>query len=168
MGQIDFNKVWQNFLGTVTGHYMDFGGRVGRQQYWAYIAVWGVVMVLAELIASITTLPIIDGIVGLALVLPTGAISARRIQDTGNNGQLAWIFVAGVGLLFALDVYIGFLLLSVSFSTIIALANIVNIYRIVQVVALLASIAMIYFGAQPGQAGDNQYGPPPAPWSPNA
>ena len=29
---MDFNKLWQNFLDTITGHYVDFNGRVGRAQ----------------------------------------------------------------------------------------------------------------------------------------
>jgi uncharacterized membrane protein YhaH (DUF805 family) len=33
MGQMDINKLWQNFLDTVTNHYMDFNGRVGRAQF---------------------------------------------------------------------------------------------------------------------------------------
>src|SRR6202012_132483 len=34
--QMDFNKLWANFLDTVQNHYVDFNGRVDRAQFWYY------------------------------------------------------------------------------------------------------------------------------------
>src|SRR5262249_26210792 len=94
MGQIDFNKLWQNFLDTVQNHYMDFAGRVGRAQFWYYILVVIAVGIVAAVLGSIvhTTLP--SAVVSLGLLLPNAGMAARRMQDTGQNGQLVWIWVA--------------------------------------------------------------------------
>ena len=38
-GRMDINKLWQNFLDTVTNHYFDLNGRVGIAQFWYFVLV---------------------------------------------------------------------------------------------------------------------------------
>ncbi len=164
MGQIDFNKLWQNFLDTVTNHYMDFAGRVGRARYWFFILVCVGVLFAAAVVDVVVHTGLLSALINLALLLPIGGMSARRMQDTGRNGQLVWIWVIIVAinslftLLISLSPFgaLGFLLFYGSIAALLGL------------VELVASVAIIYFCAQPGVAGDNAFGPPPPVWTPGA
>jgi uncharacterized membrane protein YhaH (DUF805 family) len=166
MGQVDFNKLWQNFLDTVTNHYFDLNGRVGRPQYWYFILVCVGVLLVAAILDGIVHTGLLTALVGLALLLPMAGMSTRRIHDTAQYGQYAWVvwiwvIVSGLyqilGLLLALSGLVGaavFLLFFFSIGGLLALVNVV------------AAIAIIFFCAQPGAAGANQYGPEPAVWTP--
>ncbi|MGH6870886.1 MAG: DUF805 domain-containing protein [Rhizomicrobium sp.] len=88
---MDFNKLWQNFMDTVQNHYMDFSGRVGRAQFWYFILVCVGVQIAAAIIDALISRGLLGAVVGLALLLPIGGMAARRLQDSGQNGQLVWI-----------------------------------------------------------------------------
>jgi uncharacterized membrane protein YhaH (DUF805 family) len=163
MGQIDFNKLWQNFLDTVTNHYMDFSGRVGRAQFWYFILVCVGVGLAAAVLDAIVHTGLLGAIVGLALLLPIGGMAARRMQDTGRNGQLVWLWIVVsaiyqlVGLLMVLSGPLGALAFLYFF---------ISIGWLISLVSLVVTIVVIYFCVQPGEAGANAYGPPPPVWTP--
>jgi uncharacterized membrane protein YhaH (DUF805 family) len=163
MGQVDFNKLWQNFLDTVTNHYMDFNGRMGRAQYWYFILVCIGVFLVAGILDAIVHTGLLGAIVGLGLLLPMGGMSARRMQDTGQSGQLiwVWIIVSAVYQLIAL-----LMALSGPLGALAFLYFFISIGWLISLVSLVASIAVIYFCAQPGTAGENAFGPPSPPWTP--
>jgi len=156
---MDFNKLWQNFVDTVTNHYLDFNGRVGRAQYWYYILVVFVLAIGVWLVGSLTTRAL-SSLFSLALLLPNLGMTVRRLHDTGKPG--IWVLlplIPGVlmivlGSLAVLGGVFGFLLFIAAFAMIIWL------------LWLAAMAVLIYFCAQPGQAGDNLYGPPPPVWTP--
>lgn len=153
MGQIDFNKVWANFVDTVTNHYVDFNGRVGPQQFWFYCVVWLIVFVIANVVGDILRIWMLPDVVALALLLPTGGIAARRIQDSGNNGQFAWLWI-GAGALRHLVSFgaLNFFLFG-------------SLWELVNLIWGAATVVVIYYAIQKGSEGDNQYGPPPPAWS---
>jgi uncharacterized membrane protein YhaH (DUF805 family) len=163
MDQIDFNKVWQNFLDAVTNHYMDFNGRVGRAQFWYFILVCVGVGLAAMIADRIVGVGLVGAVVHLGLLLPMAGMAARRIQDTGKNGQIVWVWViigaiyAVIGLLTSLGGPLGALAFLYFFLT---------VGWLISLAALAISIVIIYLCAQPGMAGDNAYGPPPPIWSP--
>ena len=76
--------------------YADFGGRATRDEFWW----WGVFIVIASAVFSV-----IDRLIGLgsaletlftlAILLPTLAVTARRLHDIGKTGwwQLGWYAV---------------------------------------------------------------------------
>ncbi len=161
---MDVNKLWQNFMDMVQNHFMDFNGRLGRAQFWYFILVCFVISILAAIIDGIIRMGILGALVGLALLLPMGGAAARRFQDTGRSGQLLWVWVivGGIfqilGLLIALSGPLGALYFVLAFGWLVGLVGL----------ALgVATIVIIYFCAQPGQTGDNQFGPPPPVWTPN-
>jgi uncharacterized membrane protein YhaH (DUF805 family) len=163
---MDFNKLWANFMDTVQNHYMDFAGRVPRAQFWYYILVVVGINLIATIIDSVATGGLLRAIVGLGLLLPTAGMAARRMQDTGQNGQLVWIWVivaafyALLGLLFAASAFGGLAFLAF-FSFFFVIGGLLAI------VYVIATIVIIYFCAQPGQAEANAYGAPPPVWTPN-
>ena len=61
---------------TCLRKYVDFSGRASRSEFWFFV--------LAYWIAS--SIPVIGPFVGLALLLPDLAVSARRLHDTGKSG----------------------------------------------------------------------------------
>ena len=162
---MDFNKLWQNFLDAVQNHYMDFAGRVGRAQFWYFILICVGISLVAAIIDSVIGVRLLGAIIGLALLLPTAGMAARRIQDTGRNGQIVWIWV-GIAALFWLIA-----LLTALSGPLGALAFLYFFFTIGWVISLaylVMAIIIIYLCAQPGQPDANTYGPPPPVFNPNA
>lgn len=164
MGQIDFNKLWQNFLDTVTNHYFDMAGRVGRAQFWYFILVEVIIAIGLGIIQAIVFLPgLLTAVFGLAMLLPNLGMTTRRMQDTGRNGMIAWVAFGASAIMQVIAILaviggavgaLGFIVLFLTFGWIISL------------VALVAGIAVIYFCVQPGTVGPNQFGPEPPVWTP--
>src|SRR3569832_2423937 len=82
---MDFNKLWQNFVDTVTNHYLDFNGRMGRAQYWYYILVVFVLAIGVAIVASVTTRAL-SSLFSLALLLPNLGMTVRRLHVSGLLG----------------------------------------------------------------------------------
>jgi uncharacterized membrane protein YhaH (DUF805 family) len=154
--KMDFNKVWQNFQDTVTNHYVDFNGRVGRTQFWYYMLVAILLMVVVSVVASVIRVPALGSLVGLALLLPNLGMGVRRLHDTGKPGIYIVILLIPVALYIVLAILSAVLLLMGG-----------GLFMLVGLANLAALGVMIYFWVQPGQTGDNQYGPAPAVWTPN-
>lgn len=162
---MDFNRLWQNFIDTIQNHYMDFSGRVGRAQFWYYILVAVGVEILASIIGGIAGTSLVGAIVGLLLLLPDAGMAARRMQDTGRSGQIVWIWVIVGALYGIMGLLIG---LTGPLSALAFLAFFLTIGWIISIAMLVVTIAIIYFCVQPGQPGDNAYGPPPPVFNPAA
>jgi uncharacterized membrane protein YhaH (DUF805 family) len=146
---MDLNAIVENFRNTVTQHYFDMRGRVGRERFWYFVLACVVVQVVASILQSTIFLPI-AALVSLALLLP------RRLQDTGRNGNLVWIALipAAISLLFRIFIFGPFGVLG-------TIAYMLTIGPLLGLIALIASVVLIYFWCQPGDAATNAYGPPP-------
>ena len=78
--------------------YVDFTGRARRSEYWFFFlftAVAGLVGAILDAIFGIRsdvyrTGPI-EGLIHLALLLPSLAVGARRLHDTGRSGW--WLLI---------------------------------------------------------------------------
>jgi uncharacterized membrane protein YhaH (DUF805 family) len=163
MDQIDINKLWQNFVDTISKHYMDFDGRVGRAQFWYYIAVYVVVGIGVSIIGGIASAGGgLRALYGLALLLPTLGITSRRLHDTGRTAS--WALLLAIP--WALSILLG-LVAFLSFMTFGLLGLLFVFTPIIGLISLAAVVLLIYFCAQPATDGPNEYGPVPAIWSPN-
>jgi uncharacterized membrane protein YhaH (DUF805 family) len=156
---MDFNKLWQNFLDTVTNHYFDLNGRVGRARFWYFILVELVVFIGLAIVQSIILHDVLTALFGLGMLLPNYGMATRRLQDTGRNGTLALVAFGASALLNIISLFFWI-------GGIAGVYGFLSIGGIIGLVALVAGIALIYFCAQPGQAEANAYGPPPPEWSP--
>ncbi len=162
MDQIDFNKIWQNFVDTITNHYTDFGGRVGRAQYWYYVLVYVVVGIGVAALGSLLSLGMsLRGVYALALFLPSVGMTARRLQDTGRTGTWAWLLAVPVGVAVLMGVFAVVTVLTLGIGAILFI-----LAPFLSLLSLAAVVVLIYFCAQPGEAGPNAYGPPPPLWTP--
>ena len=62
--------------------YADFTGRARRKEYWMFVLIYTVI----SFVLAVLGLDIISMIVGLALLVPSISIAARRLHDTGRTG----------------------------------------------------------------------------------
>ena len=82
MDNMDINRLWQNWLDTITNHYADFNGRVGRPQFWYYVLV---TVVLSGVVALIAFL-----IVKYTVGLRVPEESEREGLDITSHGESAY------------------------------------------------------------------------------
>ena len=155
---MDPQAVIDNFKRNLTEHYFDMQGRVRRQEFWYFVLACVVVFIVAAILDSVIHSSLIVAIVRLALLLPLAGLGARRLQDTGRNGSLVWIWVV-----LALINSAILLLLSLSgpFGALGFLWFFFSIGWLLSLAELVIAIVLIYFWAQPGTIGPNQYGPDP-------
>lgn len=74
-------------------NYVGFQGRARRTEYWMFILFSVIVSFVISLIDSLVGLsPILTYIYSLAVLLPSLAVLARRLHDTGRSGW--WILIA--------------------------------------------------------------------------
>lgn len=86
-------------VSTVFHKYVDFNGRASRTEYWWFalfeIIVYAALNVLGAIFGS-DTMPgwvyFLEGAFSLAVLLPTIAVSVRRMHDIGKGG--GWIFIS--------------------------------------------------------------------------
>lgn len=88
-------------------HYADFSGTASRSEFWWWILF--TVLVAAALAAlPVPTFPAVDGtalsaptltpVWQLAVILPTLAVTVRRLRDAGSNwGHIFWVILPVVG-----------------------------------------------------------------------
>ena len=160
---MDFQAIFDNFRSTVTDHYFDMRGRVGRGQFWYFVLANFAFAIIAAILQSVTFLPLL-ALYNLAMILPVAGMGARRLQDTGRDGKLVWVFVVAgfISQFFhMMAVWSFFTLGFLSFFLFGPLLIIINL------ALLVACIALIYFWVQPGDVGDNAYGPPPPVFNPS-
>lgn len=172
---MDPQAVFEVFRRNLTEHYFDVKGRVRRQEFWYFVLAWVVVNIIAAIIGSILGIGLLRPLVGLALLLPTVGLGIRRLQDTGRNGTLVWVFAGLYAVMMVLSLIALVFLASAMVGAYHPYANpYANPYAIsagavmfggimtlVSLATLVVAVILIYFWAQPGTIGPNQYGPDP-------
>lgn len=154
---MDIHAIMANFHSTITQHYFDMRGRVARGRFWYFIIALIAVDIIGALLQAAFYLPIASLVI-LVLLPPTAGMGARRLQDTGRNGSLVWIFIVPVAItqIFAL-VFLG--------SGPLGLAGMMAFYLtigwILNVISLIAALVLLYYWSLPGDLGPNAYGDPP-------
>lgn len=159
---MDLQVLWDNFWDTVSNHYFDMHGRVGRSQFWYFVLVYFGIAILAGVLQAIVWLPL-TAIFNLAMLLPTMGMGARRLQDTGRDGRLVWLGF----ILFALTQIMG-ALTAMSIMTFGAIGAVPFApgLGLVGLANLVVGVILIWFWVQPGNPGPNAYGPEPVRFDP--
>lgn len=70
----------------VLRQYLDFTGRARRTEYWMFTLFSVVISIALLLIGYGLDIRFLDAIYSLAVLLPSLAVSARRLHDTGRSG----------------------------------------------------------------------------------
>ena len=159
---MDLQAIFDNYRRTITDHYFDMNGRVGRPQFWYFVLANFVAAILAHIVGRIVLLPV-GQIYNLAVLLPAMSIGARRLQDTGRDGKLVWALL----ILVAISQILGILTaLAFLFTGLFGFLFLPGL-GVIGLITLVVAVVLIYFWCQPGTAGDNAYGPPPPVFDPS-
>ena len=138
-------------IGVCFRKYATFSGRAGRREYWWFFLFYAIVNLVASFI------PVVGFVIWLAVLLPSLAVTARRLHDTDRSG---WWCLLPFGLGLA-GLVIGSALLVLSGESeasqgAAAIAGFLTIGG-----GLVGFIALLAFLVRAGDEGDNRYGPPP-------
>lgn len=91
----------------VIKQYADFSGRARRQEYWMFFLFYIIFAVVIGIIEGIVGSPGVLGMVySLGLLIPSLAVGARRLHDTGRSGW--WMLLLLVPLIGGLILLIFF------------------------------------------------------------
>jgi uncharacterized membrane protein YhaH (DUF805 family) len=141
---MDPQAIIEVFRRNLTEHYFDFNGRVGRREFWYYVIAVVVIVVAVGIVGSILGTRLLSELASLALFLPNLGIGARRLHDVDKTAM--------------------FLLLPIVPSVLATLFLFILLWPLAALcwlATLAAAVLLIYFYAQPGTSGSNQYGAEP-------
>ncbi len=92
----EYVLMWQNWN--------DFEGRSDVREFWmAMLVNWIIVLIIGAIGRVIGIFNFIDGIYGLAVIIPSIAISIRRMHDIGKSGwTLLWLLLPFFGWIYVI------------------------------------------------------------------
>jgi uncharacterized membrane protein YhaH (DUF805 family) len=101
MGESKLNNLMQKHFVDIFKHkYADFNGRASRTEYWMftlYCVIVNIALTLIELALDITGISLIFNII---ILVPSVAITARRLHDVDKSGWWQLIlFIPIIGLI---------------------------------------------------------------------
>ncbi|QPB83175.1 DUF805 domain-containing protein [Pseudoalteromonas rubra] len=89
---------------SVFKNYFEFKGRARRKEYWVFIlssilvsVVLGLVDITLGLYSEEAGLGLLSGLYALAIIIPSIALSVRRLHDTGRSGW--WVLLSLIPLI---------------------------------------------------------------------
>ena len=96
--------IFEYFKEGVTLKYMDFSGRARRREYWGYVLFQAIIAFVAGFIDGLLGLhSILSLLVTLIFLVPSLAVSVRRLQDIGKPWQyVLFAFIPIIGALYLL------------------------------------------------------------------
>lgn len=74
-----------HFIGCIK-RYADFTGRARRQEFWMYVLVYFLLSLAVSLVDYVLGTGILGLVFSLGLLLPTIAVTARRLHDIDRSG----------------------------------------------------------------------------------
>lgn len=79
------------FLDVIFKHYLDFGGRATRTQFWLFVLFNFIITVILGFFGE--TGHTVSMVYSLAVLLPSLAIAARRLRDGGFTPWLLFLLL---------------------------------------------------------------------------
>ncbi|MEH7451639.1 DUF805 domain-containing protein [Gottfriedia acidiceleris] len=76
----------------VLKNYVVFNGRARRTEYWMFFLFNAIITIILSILQSIANIDnVLTGIYGLLTILPSLAVGARRLHDSGKSGW--WLLI---------------------------------------------------------------------------
>ena len=157
---------FQTAIRSGFNNYANFKGRATRAEYWW----WALFSLIVQIVTSGQNA--IGDLIGLVILLPSVAVTIRRLHDTNRRG---WWFALPIGSLgLAFITFMAFAV-STAFSLVDPSEwDPQNLYDggsfiaiLIIVLALISAVttgvANFVFTLQKGDSGENRFGPPPPP-----
>ena len=159
--------------------YFEFSGRSRRMEYWMFVLLQVLIYValgiiaavliggsagmmaggsadmasggMVGMLASMGIIAVVMGVVWLGLIVPSLAVTVRRLHDSNRTGK--WLFA------YLAPYVIGYVLtIAAAASESSALAVVGGL---VMLLGFIAAIVILVFMFLPGTVGPNNYGPDP-------
>ena len=146
-------------ISSVFRNFANFNGRARRSEFWWFVLF----AFLSQIILNFV--PILGSIYSLVLLLPSLAVTARRLHDTNRTAWWVLLYLVPI---------VGFIVLFVMFIALLG-ANVLDpwqfsdaewgvlgvLFLIWLLVSIVAWIVLLVFQIMPGTVGPNRYGPDP-------
>jgi uncharacterized membrane protein YhaH (DUF805 family) len=87
-------------VSSVLTQYTGFSGRARRSEFWWYSLFTFVVYLVVALVDAALHTTVLGLVVGLGLLLPSLAVTVRRLHDTGRSGW--WLLIGLIPLVGAI------------------------------------------------------------------
>ena len=146
-------------------NYAQFSGRASRPEFWWFFLATIVAGIVARIVDSILGIHLVGPIgplyilLCLAIIVPSIAVSIRRLHDTGRPGW--WILLPLVPYILAIILGGAAMMGGAASGSAMGVGAGVGLAMIFMLLALVCGILLIVFYCQAGTPGDNQYGPNP-------
>ncbi|OAB47987.1 DUF805 domain-containing protein [Paenibacillus antarcticus] len=89
----------------VLKNYVGFDGRARRTEYWMFALVSFIISFVLLMLQFITDLkPLFTTLYSLFILLPTLAVTVRRLHDTGRSGW--WYFISFIPLVGGIIIFV--------------------------------------------------------------
>lgn len=85
---------------SVLKKYAVFSGRASRGEYWTFILMNFVIVIILTVLDISLGLGLLSNIYSLAVLIPSLAVGVRRMHDSGRSGW--WIILPVVNIIFLL------------------------------------------------------------------
>ena len=132
--------------------YFTFSGRARRSEYW----LWVLFACLAHVI------PLIGWLIGLVIIIPSLAVTSRRLHDIGKSGWYQLLFFAASAVAwtgFVLFLILGFGALEEENR--LPAKFLFSLSTVAAVVAIAVIVILVIWFVRKGDEGPNKYGPNP-------
>ena len=95
----------KHYLNAIQNNYTNFSGRARRSEYWYFILFYYIISILAVDLDNLLGLAmemigygLITTLVALAHIIPSFALTVRRLHDVGKSGWFYFIaFIPFIG-----------------------------------------------------------------------
>ena len=82
----------------LTQKYADFNGRARRSEFWYFFLFSFIVSIVGEVVDFMLGNQVIGGVLGLAMLVPSLSVGARRLHDLNKSGWWQLIVFTIVGI----------------------------------------------------------------------
>lgn len=74
------------FIDPLRNHYVDFSGTATRSEYWVFVLMFVVLMVVVSVIEVFLGISFVSIVLYVIFLMPTLALTTRRLHDSGLSG----------------------------------------------------------------------------------